>query len=210
MSGSPRDLAAVDPWEASLARSRARRERAAGRSPMRLANMMDARRPSPLAAQSRRGASHGSSRRCARAPAASAAELQFVPTATRARRVSLGTLIALAAGPAAGLADANGITQPAARTSARPEPPTTTNTTFCWKTAAKVARCDCCRRSSGITRGWRLWAGNRSCGAHLPGRSRPGSRTASWGRGPAPRWPTTRSGRDARGHSPRTRPSAPA
>ncbi|MFZ1154268.1 MAG: peptidoglycan-binding protein [Solirubrobacteraceae bacterium] len=53
-----------------------------------------------------------------------AAELQFVPTATRARRVSLGTLIAIAAGPAAGLADANGIPQPTSTPT--PEPPTTT------------------------------------------------------------------------------------
>jgi len=124
MSGSPRDLAAVDPWEASLARSRARRERAAGRSPMRLANMMDARRrlPSPrnLAEEEPWELSTLRSRTRRKAVA-----LQFVPTATRARRVSLGTLIALAAGPAAGLADANGTTQPSAGPPS-PEPPTTT------------------------------------------------------------------------------------
>jgi peptidoglycan hydrolase-like protein with peptidoglycan-binding domain len=124
MSGSPRDLAAVDPWEASLARSRARRERAAGRSPMRLANMMDARRrlPSPrnLAEEEPWELSTLRSRTRRKA-----AELQFVPTATRARRVSLGTLIALAAGPAAGLADANGVAQSSAGPPA-PEPPTTT------------------------------------------------------------------------------------
>jgi peptidoglycan hydrolase-like protein with peptidoglycan-binding domain len=124
MSGSPRDLAAVDPWEASLARSRARRERAGGRSPMRLAHMMDARRrlPSPrnLAEEEPWELSTLRSRTRRKA-----AELQFVPTATRARRVSLGTLIALAAGPAAGLADANGIAQPAAGPPS-PEPPTTT------------------------------------------------------------------------------------
>ena len=124
MSGSPRDLAAVDPWEASLARSRARRDRAAGRSSMRLANMMDARRrlPSPrnLAEEEPWELSTLRSRTRRKA-----AELQFVPSATRARRVSLGTLIALAAGPAAGLADANGITQPAAGPPS-PEPPTTT------------------------------------------------------------------------------------
>ncbi len=125
MSGSPRDLAAVDPWEASLARSRARRERTAGRSSMRLANMMDARRrlPSPrnLAEEEPWELSTLRSRTRRRA-----AELQFVPTATRARRVSLGTLIALAAGPAAGLADANGIAQPSAGSPPAPEPPTTT------------------------------------------------------------------------------------
>lgn len=123
MSGSPRDLAAVDPWEASLARSRARRERAAGRSSMRLANMMDTRRrlPSPrnLAEEEPWELSTLRSRTRRKA-----AELQFVPSATRARRVSLGTLIALAAGPAAGLADANGA-QPTSG-SPSPEPPTTT------------------------------------------------------------------------------------
>jgi peptidoglycan hydrolase-like protein with peptidoglycan-binding domain len=52
-----------------------------------------------------------------------AAELQFVPSTTRARRASLGTLIALAAGPAAGLADASGSQQASAPPA--PEPPTT-------------------------------------------------------------------------------------
>jgi peptidoglycan hydrolase-like protein with peptidoglycan-binding domain len=63
MPGCPRDLADAYLWEASLARSQARRR---------------------------------------------AIEMQFVPTSARARRVSLGTLVAIAAGPAAGLADANG------------------------------------------------------------------------------------------------------
>jgi peptidoglycan hydrolase-like protein with peptidoglycan-binding domain len=54
-----------------------------------------------------------------------ASELQFVPTTTRARRVSLGTLIAIAAGPAAGLAsEASGSSHSSAPTT--PEPPTTT------------------------------------------------------------------------------------
>ena len=125
MSGSPRDLAAVDPWEASLARSRARRERAdkrAARSPMRLANMMDARNrlPSPrnLAESEPWEISTLRSRTRRRA-----AELRFVPTSTRARRVSLGTLIAIAAGPAAGLADANG--SPHLTPAPAPAPPTT-------------------------------------------------------------------------------------
>jgi peptidoglycan hydrolase-like protein with peptidoglycan-binding domain len=122
MSGSPRDLAAVDPWEASLARSRARRERADKRSPMRLANLIDARKrlPSPrnLADSEPWEISTLRSRTRRRA-----AELQFVPTSTRARRVSLGTLIAIAAGPAAGLADASG--SPQTTSSPAPEPPTT-------------------------------------------------------------------------------------
>jgi peptidoglycan hydrolase-like protein with peptidoglycan-binding domain len=126
MSGFPRDLAIADPWEASLARSRARRERAekrAARSPMRLANLMDARNrlPSPrnLADSEPWERSMLRSRTRRRA-----SELQFVPTASRARRVSLGTLIAIAAGPAAGLADASGT--PAGTSTPSPEPTTTT------------------------------------------------------------------------------------
>jgi peptidoglycan hydrolase-like protein with peptidoglycan-binding domain len=136
MSGSPRDLAVVDPWEASLARSRARRERTdkrTARSPMDLANLMDARHRLPggrrslqsptglrnLAEEEPWELSTLRSRTRRRA-----SEIQFVPTATRARRVSLGTLIAIAAGPAAGLADANGIAHPS--TTPTPEPATTT------------------------------------------------------------------------------------
>jgi peptidoglycan hydrolase-like protein with peptidoglycan-binding domain len=127
MSGFPRDLAVVDPWSASLARSQARRaqtasKRAAGSS-LRLSNLIDARNrlPSPrnladtepwdmslLRSRTRRRAS----------------ELQFVPTASRARRVSLGTLIAIAAGPAAGLADAS--SSPTSGGPTTPEPTTTT------------------------------------------------------------------------------------
>jgi peptidoglycan hydrolase-like protein with peptidoglycan-binding domain len=122
MSGSPRDLAAADPWDASLARSRARRERADKRSPMRLANLVDARNRLP---SSRNLADsepwHLSSLRSR--TRRRAAELQFVPTTTRARRVSLGTLIAIATGPAAGLADASG--SPQTSTPPAPEPPST-------------------------------------------------------------------------------------
>jgi peptidoglycan hydrolase-like protein with peptidoglycan-binding domain len=134
MSGFPRDLAAADPWDVSLARSRARRESAKGRarSSMKLANLVDARNrlladrgslrspidPRNLADSEPWDLSMLRSRTRRRA-----VELQFVPTATRARRVSLGTLIAIAAGPAAGLADANGSAQTNAPST--PEPPTT-------------------------------------------------------------------------------------
>ncbi|HEY2536491.1 MAG TPA: peptidoglycan-binding protein [Solirubrobacteraceae bacterium] len=64
---SVRDLAAADPWELSLGRSRARRR---------------------------------------------ARELRFVPAGTLAKRISLGALVALSAGPAAGLADASGHVSP--------------------------------------------------------------------------------------------------
>ncbi len=126
MPGFPRDLAVADPWEDSLARSRARRERAekrAARSPMRLANLMDARNrlPSPRNLADSEPWERSTLRSRTRRRAS---EIQFVPTATRARRVSLGTLIALAAGPAAGLADASGT--PASTPAPTPEPTTTT------------------------------------------------------------------------------------
>lgn len=131
MSGSPRDLATPQLWEASLERSRARRKSASqmraaspregasdrfpSSSSLRLANLIDARRrlPSPrdLADAETWEMSLRRSRSRRRA-----AELYFVPTATRARRVSLGTLIAIAAGPAAGLADASGAPHPAPST----------------------------------------------------------------------------------------------
>jgi len=133
MSGSPRDLAALDPWEASLARSRARRERAgATRSPMRLSNLIDARNRllddrgalrSPIGPRNLADTEPWDLSMLRSRTRRRAAELQFVPTATRARRVSLGTLIAIAAGPAAGLADANGTPRTAPPA---PEPPTTT------------------------------------------------------------------------------------
>ncbi|HEX4837026.1 MAG TPA: peptidoglycan-binding protein [Solirubrobacteraceae bacterium] len=137
MSGLPRDLAAPEPWEASLARSLERREQVAhrrtGDSAMRLSSLVDARnrlladRGSPRSPIGLRNLADSEpwdlsllrSRTRRRA-----AELQFVPTATRARRVSLGTLVAIAAGPAAGLADANGTPHTSVPTA--PEPPTTT------------------------------------------------------------------------------------
>jgi peptidoglycan hydrolase-like protein with peptidoglycan-binding domain len=145
MSGSPRDLAVLDPWEASLARSRARREKTVGggNSPVRLGKLIEARskvqqRNSDISdtllisdvrkrLSSRNLADtepwHLSTLRSRTRRRAS--ELQFVPTTTRARRVSLGTLIAIAAGPAAGLAsEASGSSHASAPTA--PEPPTTT------------------------------------------------------------------------------------
>jgi peptidoglycan hydrolase-like protein with peptidoglycan-binding domain len=127
MSGFPRDLAAPEAWEASLARSQARRELTAdkrtARSSSRLASLMDARNrlPDPRNLEDSEPWDLSLLRSRTRRRAA---ELQFVPTATRARRVSLGTLIAIAAGPATGLADANGIPHPTS--SPTPEAPATT------------------------------------------------------------------------------------
>jgi peptidoglycan hydrolase-like protein with peptidoglycan-binding domain len=138
MSGIPRDLAVADPWVASLERSRARRERAGARptatatarpgagsrASTRLASLVDARKrlPSPrnLAEDEPWDLSSLRSRTRRRA-----AELQFVPSSTRARRLSLGTLVALAAGPAVGLADSSGSSHHAGSSPPPPEPPTT-------------------------------------------------------------------------------------
>ncbi len=123
MSGYARDLAALDPWEASLQRSRARRQRASTRSsrggkragalrgglstvsPISLAALIDARREAArdLADRDTWELSLGRSRARRRA-----AQLRFVPNSTRARRASLGALIAVAAAPAAGLLESSG------------------------------------------------------------------------------------------------------
>jgi len=129
MSGCPRDLAVVDHWSASLQRSRARRNRAArgfarpgsySETPSILA-LLGGRPAVPfgrdLAEEEPWQLSLGRSRARRRA-----AELQFVPSGTRAKRVSLGALAALTVGPTATLAG-SGATAVAAGGS---EPATTT------------------------------------------------------------------------------------
>jgi len=143
MSGLQRDLAVVDPWMASLERSRARRARA-GRAIARgrrlspshasvvspftaddasaLSPLIDARNRAlqvrDLAVQEPWELSLGRSRARRRA-----VQLQFVPAGSRAKRISLGALAALTVGPSASLAEgptASGAGEP------NPEPPTTT------------------------------------------------------------------------------------
>ncbi len=114
MSGFVRDLAVPTPWDASLERSRARRARsrrgrrrgeqgvfAATRpvDPFGLGSLLSAHRERDLAAGDVWELSLGRSRARRRA-----AELRFVPTGSRAKRISLGALAALSAGPAASLA----------------------------------------------------------------------------------------------------------
>ncbi len=150
MSGLPsRDLAVLDPWEASYARSRARRERA-GRGRGRRGGA-SSQFPSSLSAllsvRARKDASVrdlatgetwelslGRSRARRRAE-----QLRFVPTGTRAKRISLGALVALAAGPSASMAEGSGAGVPV---SSGPPPdrrrrPNTAS--CCWK-AAKAGR----------------------------------------------------------------------
>ena len=116
MPGVPRDLAAVDPWNASLARSRARRarrararsagarrrERAQALASVRSLSAAHARQPlvRDLASSDLWELSLGRSRARRRA-----AELRFVPAGSRAKRLSLGAFVAAAVGPAVGLAE---------------------------------------------------------------------------------------------------------
>lgn len=183
MSGTTRDLAAAELWQASLARSRARRGSSGDRRPAAStapkSSAAAARRPQAHAAAAaqpdsataaieparpararRRGAQALSHARNApvfagarRRPLISreqpsprdladaepwelslgrsrarrrAQQLLFVPTKSRVRRISLGTLVALTAGPAASLGDANGVGRSTEPTSTPPTPTTTT------------------------------------------------------------------------------------
>jgi peptidoglycan hydrolase-like protein with peptidoglycan-binding domain len=117
MSAPSRDLASRELWEASLERSRARRHRAP--APVTFAPPAPARHHQGSATPAfpgtsraaRRGRdlsdpehwelSTGRSRTRRRA-----AEIQFVPGSTRAKRLSVGTLAALTAGPAVAAGEA--------------------------------------------------------------------------------------------------------
>jgi peptidoglycan hydrolase-like protein with peptidoglycan-binding domain len=127
MSGFPRDLAVLEPWELSSIRSRERRQQTArGRTRTAahasLAAMLDARNRTTvardLAEELPWDLSLGRSRARRRA-----AELRFVPASSRAKRLSLGALAALTAGPAAGMATGVAAANPGTPT---PEPATTT------------------------------------------------------------------------------------
>ncbi len=128
MPGSTRDLAVVDHWSASLERSRERRARAqrgrirrgahaSGSLSALLAHPSAIAQPRDLADEQPWQLSLGRSRARRRA-----AELRFVPSGSRAKRVSLGALVALTVGPTASLASG----QSAAGSAANPEPATTT------------------------------------------------------------------------------------
>src|SRR5437588_3879037 len=136
MSGFPRDLAVVAPWNASLERSRARRARARGstrrnRSGVSIASLFAGGNAAAGQTALRAGGeirrdlavpelwelSLGRSRARRRA-----AELQFVPAGTRAKRASLGALAALTVGPTTSLADGP---SGASHLASAAEPPTT-------------------------------------------------------------------------------------
>jgi peptidoglycan hydrolase-like protein with peptidoglycan-binding domain len=122
MSGSPRDLAVLDHWSASLERSRARRSRSGTRKASATAGSSVLLSAEGRAARARDltdvqawELSLGRSRARRRAR-----ELRFAPPSSRAKRVSLGALAALTVSPAVGVASGQ---EPLG---AGVEPPTTT------------------------------------------------------------------------------------
>jgi peptidoglycan hydrolase-like protein with peptidoglycan-binding domain len=128
MPGCPRDLAALEPWTASLERSRARRARTKrSRTPYgvrpapTLAALLDVRdgglAERDLADEEAWQLSLGRSRARRRA-----AELRFVPASSRAKRASIGALAAFTVGPTASLASGSSVNPSAPN----PEPATTT------------------------------------------------------------------------------------
>ncbi len=76
-----------------------------------------------------------------------AAELRFVPGGTRAKRISLGALAALTAGPTASLADGVAAANPATPT---PEPATTTEHTIVLSNGATGRQVELLQRALGI------------------------------------------------------------
>jgi peptidoglycan hydrolase-like protein with peptidoglycan-binding domain len=165
MSGYPRDLAVVDPWDASLERSRARRARArrAGARHRRndstdnsslfartgnggalfdlgsfaLSNGAIDRRD--LAAEEPWELSLGRSRARRRA-----VDLRFVPASSRAKRISLGALAALSVGPTATLAEGQAV----AATNA--EPPTTTEHSISLNSESQGRQVELLQKALGI------------------------------------------------------------
>ena len=134
MPGSSRDLAVLDHWSESLERSRARRARtergiarrgAHSSGGASLSALLDIRSPlqhvRDLADDEPWQLSLGRSRARRRA-----VQLRFVPTTSRAKRVSLGALVALSVGPTASLASAGSASSASAATG----PATTTEHTI--------------------------------------------------------------------------------
>jgi len=148
MPGFPRDLADLDPWDASLERSRARRARASrGRRNTDATSLLSAssvarNRLRDLAEGEHWELSLGRSRARRRA-----AELRFVPASSRAKRLSLGTLVALTAGPTASLASGQTSIEPV-----DPAPagsPTTTEHTIALSSGSEGRQVELLQRALG-------------------------------------------------------------
>jgi peptidoglycan hydrolase-like protein with peptidoglycan-binding domain len=148
MPGFPRDLADLDPWDASLERSRARRARASrGRRNTDAISLLSA---SSVARNSLRDLAEGEhwelslGRSRARRRAA---ELRLVPASSRAKRLSLGTLVALTAGPTASLASGQTSTEPV--DPAPTGPPTTTEHTIALSSGSEGRQVELLQRALG-------------------------------------------------------------
>ncbi|MFI4990546.1 MAG: peptidoglycan-binding protein [Solirubrobacterales bacterium] len=160
MPGFVRDLAVGTPWEASLERSRSRRARAGAvrkrsaakprfagdrRSfdPFGLGALLkDERERRDLAASEPWELSLGRSRARRRAE-----EIRFVPSGSRAKRLSLGALAALTAGPTASLAAGAG----AAVASTGSEPATTTEHTIAITSESQGRQVEMLQEALGIS-----------------------------------------------------------
>lgn len=162
MPGFVRDLAVVDPWDASLERSRARRARARrarkrnavaaaahpsksrhGLDPFGLGALISGKLVDrrDLAVTEPWELSLGRSRARRRA-----AELRFVPSGTRAKRLSLGALAALTVGPTASLAEGG-----TAVASTGSEPATTTEHTISLNSESQGRQVEMLQEALGIS-----------------------------------------------------------
>ncbi|MBA3808080.1 MAG: peptidoglycan-binding protein [Solirubrobacterales bacterium] len=152
MPGSPRDLAVDDHWQASLERSRARRNNAAHgrarRSPAGLCTpsvlldtRSEARAVRDLADDDAWHLSLGRSRARRRA-----ANLQFVPAGSRAKRASLGALAAFTVAPTASLASGQGTLA----ATPNPEPATTTEHSIVLSSGAEGRQVQLLQQALGI------------------------------------------------------------
>ncbi len=150
MSGCPRDLAVLEHWNASLQRSHDRRSRAsrgrknaafaqrAGVSTLLTRSHLDLR---DLAEEEPWQLSLGRSRARRRA-----AQIQFVPASSRAKRISLGALAALTVGPTASIASG------ASTGEATPsEPATTTEHVIVLTEGAEGRQVQLLQRALGIS-----------------------------------------------------------
>jgi peptidoglycan hydrolase-like protein with peptidoglycan-binding domain len=162
MPGFVRDLAAATPWDASLERSRARRARATRSrkrsapkprfaserrsfDPFGLGSLLKHQQDVParrdLAAEQPWELSLGRSRARRRA-----AELRFVPSGSKAKRLSLGALAALSAGPTASLAAGGGTAVAATGV----EPTTTTEHTVTISSESQGRQVEMLQEALGI------------------------------------------------------------
>ena len=175
MSGCPRDLAVLEHWSSSLQRSRARRDRAGrgrSKSPSKAENASVLALIDPVRALERDLANEeawelslGRSRARRRA-----AELQFVPGGSRAKRVSLGALAALTVGPTASIAAGQGTG------TANPEPATTSEHVIVLSEGAEGRQVQLLQQALAITVDGMFGPETEEAVEGVPGQQRPDRR----------------------------------